>query len=180
MTELEKILVENLREGLRQFQTYLTWGIGAALSFLLLSISDLGSETVGLPIPGAFASVNTTFARIIALAIAWVAGALATYTYERIVRIKAELWTNAKLLRTVLTYPSVLTVIYPGVSLIAVFVPGACIVGGFIFIWNNIPGDFGWRLFLATVSLAPYIVLAGELIAWPVPVEKPILKDDRK
>jgi hypothetical protein len=178
MTELEKILIENLKESLSKLQTYLIWGIGAALSFLLLSVSNLGTATVAIPLPGALTTVNTTFARLIALAIAWFAGALATYTYERTVRIVSKMKSSPEVVRAILSYPSVVTEIYPGVRLMAAIIPAAFILFGFISVWNNIETGFMGRVFLMFFALIPYFTLAVELITLPLPIDRPILRSE--
>lgn len=176
LTELEKILIENLKGSLSHLQTYLIWGIGSALSFLILSVSDFGSAVVTIPLPGAFTAVDTTFARVVALAIAWITGALATYTYERAVRIVSKMKSSPDELRAILTYPSVVTEIYPGVRLMAAIIPASFIIFGFISNWNSIEGDFLMRTFLMLFLLVPYITLAVRLITLPLPVDKPILR----
>jgi hypothetical protein len=64
MAERDDVLVENLRETLRQVQRYTVWGIGSALSYFALATTDLGSAPVDVPVPGSFVSVNTEFAKV--------------------------------------------------------------------------------------------------------------------
>jgi len=179
MTEIEKILSENLKEALRQFQTYLLWGIGSSLSFLILSITSYGSETITIPLPGFFASVNITFAKIIALAIAWIAGALATYQHELAVRIAVKLQKNMNLLHALLTFPSIATEYYPGVRFIAVSIPGIFILIGSVYNRGEVQLEIFQFILLTLFLLTPYMVLMFMLTVLSLPMEKPTRTKER-
>jgi hypothetical protein len=173
MNESDKIRVENLKETLRQFQSNLVWGIGSSLSYLILSVSDLGSTHLSVPLPGAFVSVTTDFARAIALAIAWGAGALASYAHERARRIAYGLRSEPDLLRATLTFPSIATEIYPLVRVLPAILPAVFLFIGLLAEWMNTEGETASRLLVAVLLLAPYLTLIIDLTYLSLPLDKP-------
>ena len=177
MAERDDVLLENLREALRQVQRYTVWGIGSALSYFALATTDLGSTSVDVPVPGSFGSfvsVNTEFAKVLALAIFWVAGAMAVYTHEGAIRISRALQCNPDLLRAALTFPSIATEIYGLVRVSAALIPAGLVLTGLVL-------DAGLRAYIGStallmgtaVLLSPYIVFAIELGSRSLPVEVP-------
>jgi len=158
LSELDKIKAENLKETLRQFQRYLVWGIGSALSYYILSSINPGSTNVNVPLPGAFVSVTTDFAKTIALAIFWIAGAMANYEHERAQRIVVSLGSNRKLVRAILTFPSLATEIYPVVRVAAVIIPAALVVFGLINEWTKSTAGGGDRLTMILLLFSPYLL----------------------
>lgn len=163
MTDSDKILVDNMKETLRQLQSYLVWGIGSSLSFLILSVTDLKSGTVNVPLPGSFVSVNTTFAAAIALSIYWVVGALASYAHERAQRIASKMQDNPELLGATLTFPSIATEFYPAVRVLAAIIPCAFTLVGLIYGWRKAEGNLEWRIFSTFLLLAPYVTLVMQM-----------------
>lgn len=178
MAESDKILTDNLKETLRQLQSYVIWGIGSSLSFLILSLSDFRSMNVTVALPGSFVPVSADFAKIIAVSIYWVAGALASYAHERAERIASRL--NPELLDATLTFPSVATEYYPGVRALAALIPSGFILAGLISSWRKSEGELGLRIFLTAILLVPYITLFIELIVLPTKLKSNGRKDEKQ
>ena len=123
MTEIEKVLVDNLKEAIQQLQRYMVFGLGSSLFLLVLSSSHQQSGAgVEIKVPGDFipGPVPLGMAAAIVVAAYWVAGMLATIAAARPKRIVWLLRSNAnsyaegpkhneKLLEAVLTYPSIPT-----------------------------------------------------------------------
>ncbi len=85
--ESKNILLDNLKETLKQFQNYLVLGLLAALSYFLLVLSK--SETASVNLQGIVSanSIDKATASTIWICVFWFLGALATYALERIDRI---------------------------------------------------------------------------------------------
>src|SRR2546425_2644221 len=123
MTEIEKVLVDNLKEALQQLQRYMVFGLGSSLFLLVLSSSHQQSGAgVEIKVPGDFipGPVPLRMAAAIVVAAYWVAGVLAASAVFRPKRIVQLLRSNAnsyaegpkhneKLVEAVLTYPSIPT-----------------------------------------------------------------------
>src|SRR5713226_5005543 len=123
MTEVEKVLVDNLKEALQQLQRYMVFGLGSSLFLLVLSSShhQSGAE-VEIKVPGDFmpGPVPLRLAVAIVVAAYWVVGVLATIAVARPKRIVRLLRSDAdsyakgpkdneKIVEAVLTYPSIPT-----------------------------------------------------------------------
>lgn len=88
--EARNILLENLKESLKQFQKYLVFGLLAALSYFLLVISRSDTTSVNLEGIVSANGVSKEAVSVIWISIFWILGALASYSLERIDRICAK------------------------------------------------------------------------------------------
>ena len=112
MEDLEKLLIDNLKETLKSAQTYLLAGTVAALFLLLLALqgrfNQPNEETVGVPFVGVSAPAIT--AAFIALAIYVLSGIIVLILESSCRRIEEKLRQSKTdgLLEAVLTYPSLI------------------------------------------------------------------------
>jgi hypothetical protein len=113
MSDSKELLVFNLTETLRQSQRYMTIGFGASL-FLALFVFAVPGEfrEVKAPIGPVEILVSRNTALLLAVAIYWVAGLVATFFVSRIDSI-ISLLRDPELAITALMYPSVLTIRRP-------------------------------------------------------------------
>ena len=176
MAKPEEILIDNFRESLRQLQVYIIWGIGSSLSYLILSTSvpKPGQTPASIPIPGAFIAIDPGIARVIALSIYWVVGAMATYAFERAQRIAETLRNNPQLLNASLTFPSIATETYTLVRLIPALLPLFLFLSAIIAQWlkGEYRGDAMWGyIFWMVIMVSPYLALASQMLSPIKPAE---------
>lgn len=176
VSDLEKILIENLTAALQQVQRGLTLAIGAALSYGALVLTTSEEEQVTVPIPGFEVAVEIGFAKLLLLALYWVAAALAGYAHEQAGRIAGTLEReNRPALRAALSYPTIVTEIYPAVRLIAVLLAPAIVAAAFWVEWLRAGrGVEALLFFLTFLLLVPGITLAVATVTGELPLEKPI------
>jgi hypothetical protein len=162
MEDIERILIDNLKDTLKSAQTYLLTGMGAALFLLLLSIQGRFNQpdeaTIGVPFIGMDAP--TSAAAFIALGIYLLSGGIVLVLNGNCRRIEETLRQSKAegLLKAVLTYPSLIRtskLIGVGAALIT-FLLGT---GALFASWYpraSIPSS----LFSAIILSSPYLALA--------------------
>ena len=134
MTEIEKLLLENLLEALRQIQSYLVLAFGASASALALAVTlwkwgkrqeELRPKLVPEPakkekpeqapeypevvVPGVAVALNPYIAEAVFLALTCVAGLMAGYAAQSASVIASRLRSVHGLLEAVSTFPSIAT-----------------------------------------------------------------------
>jgi hypothetical protein len=167
MPSAEDILVDNLREALKDAHRQIVFGTGAALFFLLLVIQDVwgGGQGGAIVLPLVGVQADRSFAEIIAAVAYFIAGYLAYLAVSRVLRIKARLQSAPQLREAVLMYPSIPTLILTGARIGALLLPVVIFVGGFVPIlvrmgWTDETYGLAW---VAVMLSAPYILLVREL-----------------
>jgi hypothetical protein len=162
MEDIEKILVDNLKDTLKSAQTYLLTGMGAALFLLLLAIqgrfNQPNEDTVGVPFVGLDAP--TSAAAFIALGLHLLSGGIVLVLNGNCRRIEETLRKSKAegLLDAVLTYPSLIRTS----KLIGV---GAALI---TFLLGTVALFASWyprgralsSLFSAILLSSPYLILA--------------------
>jgi hypothetical protein len=170
--EAEQILIDNLKETLKQFQSYLLWGIVAAITYYLLVLNKSSTTNLELPVIGNLHSVDTSFAKHICLAVYWLLGLMAGYALERTERISIKLNDSPEILKAASTYPSIATEIYPLVRVLAGLLPVAIMVFARIEIWNR-SLDTDMQIYKLLLLAAPYLTIVVLLIRNALPLDKP-------
>ena len=148
MTEIEKLLVENLLEALRQIQSYLVLAFGASASALALAVTlwkwgkrqeelrprlvpeptpkqgpKPASEYPEVAVPGISVALNPLIAELVFLALTCVAGLMAGYAAQSATAIASRLRSVHGLLEAAATFPSIATSPYSAVRFIPVLLP---------------------------------------------------------
>ena len=165
MEDIEKILVDNLKDTLKSAQTFLLTGMGAALFLLLLAIQGRFNQpneaTVGVP----FAGLNapTSAAAFIALGLYLLSGVIVLVLNGNCRRIEERLRKSKTegLLDAVLTYSSLIRtskLIGVGAALIAFLLGTGALFASW---YPRVPVSSS--LFAAIVLSSPYLFLAGSL-----------------
>jgi len=164
----EDILVDNLRDVLRQAERQLAWALGTSITFLFLMVSDpkIGLIPINLLIPSMINEVRPGFARLIALTTYWVLGTLATYSVERSQRIFQCLLAHPTLAKAMETFPSLVTAPHPGWRYMPAILPPILVLGGEIIwivqAWDSLETPPIAFLGLFMMAL-PYVALVWEL-----------------
>ena len=165
MDDIEKLLIDNLKETLKSAQTYLLTGTVAALFLLLLALqgrfNQPSEETVGVPFVGLSAPAIT--AAFIALAIYVLSGTIVVILDSSCRRIEEKLGQSETpgLLDAVLTYPSLIRpsrLMGVGAALVAFLIGTTALVSS----WYEIHG-VSKSLLPAVVFSSPYLVLSWRL-----------------
>lgn len=165
MEEIEKVLIDNLKETLKSAQTYLLTGMVAALFLLLLALqgrfNQPNEETVGVPFVGLSAPAIT--AAFIALAIYVLSGIIVLILDSSCRRIEEKLRQSKTdgLLDAVLTYPSLIRpskLMGVGAALLTFSIGASALVSS----WYEIHG-VSESLLPAIVFSSPYLVLSWRL-----------------
>ena len=165
MEDIEKILIDNLKEALKSAQTYLLTGIGVMLFLLLLVIqgrfNQPNDENVVMPIVGL--SAPTGAAAFIALGIYLLAGGIVLVLNSTCQRIEEKLRQSKTegLLDAVLTYPSLIRtsrLTGVGASLMTFLLGTAALFAS----WYPRGRHFS-SLFSAMLLSSPYLVLSWKL-----------------
>jgi len=171
MVDKDKILIENLRETLKQIQRYLILGLGSALILLSIIIqspvlTESGAQ-VSLPFIGLVDLAMGAFTLIIA---GFVFGAIAVSGVNRVKQIILEI-TDEALAESALTFPTLITIRSRFLRIGVVVSPVFLLVIGYLIEQARIaePFDPSAILGIAIIS-SPYLVLA--YIVWrPVQVD---------
>ncbi len=151
MASADEVLADNLREALGGVQKMLLLGTGAAIVYMLLAMQP----------PGGPDSAGAGFARMLALMVALVAGAMAAVTAQQACRIEVHLRRNTALHNAVVTFPSVATLQDPAPRLFFAVAPGVMLAGGTYLVYVDAGDVVSWAL-VALVAL-PYVVLGLRL-----------------
>jgi len=170
--DAEDILIENLKETLKQFQSYLVWGIIASISYYLLTLNKSATTNLNLPVIGSMEAIDINFARLVSLSIYWILGWMAGYALERTERITLKLYHRKEILKAVATYPSIATEIYPIVRIFAGLLPIVIMCLGRIESWNN-NSRTDSQIFKIAMLLAPYLTIIILLFRSSLPLDKP-------
>jgi hypothetical protein len=170
--EVQDILLENLKESLKQFQNYLIWGMIASITYYILALNKSNTTNLNLPVVGSMDAVNTHFARLISLAVYWILGCMGSYALERIERISVKLFHKKELLKAVATYPSIATEIYPLVRVFAGLLPIVILVLGRIELWNN-NAKTSDQIYKMVFLIIPYLTIIIQLLKNTLPLDKP-------
>lgn len=156
--DADRILVDNLREALRQIQRLLAAGLLASLIFLIIEVrpSDVVQLPAGLP------PVTKFIAEGLLMAAYWSVGIQAGLVVGRAHRIAKVLARSPELRDAVLTYPSVATTNAWGPRLAATLVPP--ILASVALVRSEKP-PFEWVFVIVSllVPIAPYAWLAYSL-----------------
>ncbi len=144
MTEIDKLLAENLIEALRQIQSYLVLGLGASGSALALAVAlwklekrpprpvpepapkEVPAPESQLPdvdVPGISVALDPVVAELVFLVLTCVAGLMAGYAAQSATVIASHLRSVHGLLEAAATFPSVATSPYLAVRFIPVVLP---------------------------------------------------------
>jgi hypothetical protein len=180
-TEIEKILLEHLKETLKQFQNYLVWGLVAILSYYLLVINKSNITNINLPVIGSFDSIDKSLASMICISVFFFLGAMATYALERVDRIcltfayvdKTKIQDDSelialfenktKLLQATLTFPSIATENKWLIRIAPMIISIVLIVLARIEIWNS-ASSFSTQLLILSILLSPFITITVLLL----------------
>jgi hypothetical protein len=166
MEDIEKILIENLKEALKSAQTYLLTGMGAALFLLLLTIQGRFNQpnevNVGVPFVGL--SAPTSAAAFIALGIYLLSGCIVLVLNNTCRRIEEKLRQSKteSLLDAVLTYPSLIRtsrLMGVGAALITFLLGAGALFGS----WYPRAAGALSSLFAASLFSCPYLILTWSL-----------------
>jgi len=166
MEDIEKILIDNLKEILKSAQTYLLTGTVASIFLLLLAyqgrFNQPNEENVGVPFVGL--SAPTSAAASIAFGIYFISGIIVLILDNSCRRIEGKLRQSKTkgLLNAVLTYPSL---IRPNKSLggWAAFITFLFAVGAMVASWYQRHGISPSSLVPAIVLASPYLLLSLRL-----------------
>jgi hypothetical protein len=158
-SELEKILLENLKQSLIQYQNYLIGGLVAAILFFLLSRST--APTAKLSVGIGSIEANIKHALYFSFCLYWISGALASYALENANRIGLKLQHNEPLLKAAITYPSLATEIHPGIRVIAGILPALIMVYSFLTVKGTTSLE---KIFMLIIIAAPYLTITIELV----------------
>lgn len=163
--DVEKILIDNLKETLKSAQTYLLSGTVSALFLLLLAIqgqfNQPKEEIVGVPFVGLNAPAIA--AAFIALAIYILSGVIVWILDNSCRRIEEQLRQSKTvgLLDAVLTYPSLIRpsrLMGSGAAFITFLIGTSALTAS----WYEIHGL--WKsLLTAIIPSIPYLMLSGRL-----------------
>jgi hypothetical protein len=144
MTEIDKLLAENLIEALRQIQSYLVLGLGSSGSALALAVALLRfekrrskpspepspnqalapeSELPDVEVPGIPVRVRPVVAELVFLVLTCVAGLMAYYSALNAIGIASRLRSVPGLLEAAATFPCVATSPYLAVRFLPVLLP---------------------------------------------------------
>jgi hypothetical protein len=165
MEEIEKLLIDNLKETLKSAQTYLLAGTVAALFLLLLALqgrfNQPNEDTVGVPFVGLSAPAIT--AAFIALAIYVLSGTVVLMLDGSCRRIEEKLRHSKTdgLLDAVLTYPSLIRtsrLMGVGAALMTFLIGTSALISS----WYEIHG-VSESLLPAVGFSSPYLVLSWRL-----------------
>jgi hypothetical protein len=156
--DADRILVDNLREALRQIQRLLATGLLASLIFLIIEVRSV--DVVQLP--GGLPPVTKFIAEGVLMAAYWSVGIQAGLVAARAHRIAEVLTRSPELRAAVLTYPSVATTNAWGPRLAATLVPP--ILASVALVRSETP-PFEWFFVIVSVIglVAPYAWLAYSL-----------------
>jgi uncharacterized membrane protein len=165
MEDIEKVLIDNLKETLKSAQMYLLTGTVAALFLLLLAIqgrfNQPNEENVGVPFVDLSAPAIT--AACIALAIYILSGGIVLILDSSCRRIEEKLRQSKTvgLLKAVQTYPSL---IRPSrlMGVVAAFMTFLIGASALVSSWYLIHGVFK-SLLPAIVLSIPYLILSWRL-----------------
>ena len=137
MSDPKELLVSNLTETLRQSQRHMTIGFGASI-FLALFVFAVPGEfkEVKAPIGPVELLVSRNTALVLAVAVYWVAGLLATFFVSRIDSI-ISLLRDPDVAITALMYPSVLTIRPAGARFVLCVVPPVLVFSGLVELFGN-------------------------------------------
>jgi hypothetical protein len=165
MEDIEKVLIDNLKETLKSAQTYLLTGTVAALFLLILAIqgrfNQPNEEIVGVPFVGLSAPAIT--AAFIALAVYVLSGIIVLILDSSCRRIEEKLRQSKTegLLDAVLTYPSLIRpsrLMGVGAAFGTFFIGTSALVSS----WYEIHG-VSKSLLPAICFSSPYLVLSWRL-----------------
>ncbi len=160
MTEAEKILVDNLVESLRQLQRYMVWSFGAAIYFLLLTISRPNEVLLKFDaIPGA---ISFNMAVTIVVTVYWVLGTQASFSLARAQRIISMLASQQDILNALLTYPCIPTTKVYGPRMALAVLPPVFVVTGFALVFGRALLSY-WPIIGMLLLSVPHGVLTYEL-----------------
>jgi hypothetical protein len=173
-TEVEKILLDNFKETLKQFQNYIVWALVATLSYYLLTLSKSNTTQLNLPVIGSINAIDKSLASVISISVFWFLGAMASYALERADRIAVTLkaYGKEKLLKAMVTYPSIATEPYPLIRLAPALISILLIIAARVEVWSS-ASKTDRQLSVLFLLLVPYITIAVKLIKNSLPVEKP-------
>jgi len=169
--DVTDILIENLREALRQVQRFLVLGVVTSLSLMLLQVSTAPAQPI--QVPGPVVPVDPSTAKVILGAVyvatgfmAWASIDLATSTARAI--------KNDQLRDAALTFPSFTTSPDPGIRNLTCLVPPFFFMIAVV-VW--VVNQWGEEdlvqevIFVVMLGVLPYVVLFSrtkELIALQV------------
>ena len=167
--EVDKLLLENLKEAIRVLHRYMVVGLAAAGSILALASTSSGEP---VPVAGLVTPVPFGFAFSIFVGAYWVFGLLATLIVSRANRIIVmfeergegpdDRAQRTELLRATLTLPSIPTIKVYGPRIGLSLLPPILAVIGMVFVFGSRLLGY-WPLFGLLMLVAPYVHLAWEL-----------------
>ena len=158
MSTAKEILVDNLRETLRQLQRYLQIGFGAALFCFLLAV--IGPETVNSPTGAVSFPIPTSLALALAVSAYWVCGVVAEFFVSIANRIMTLIGDDELVLATV-NYPSLLTTRPFLIRLGLTVLPPVLIVFALaIVLGEKLLSGSGLPVFGCFVLIVPYAALS--------------------
>lgn len=165
------ILIENLREALRQVQRSVVLGVVASLSLMLLQVSTAPTEPIQLP--GPVVPVDPTTAKIILGVVHVVAGFMA-FASVQLATSTARAIKNDQVRDAALSYPNFATSSDPGVRVITCLAPPLFFMIAVV-IWAATQWgeqDLGQYVIIAVMlGVPPYVAVfywTKQLIAPPV------------
>lgn len=176
MSDEQKILMDNLKESLRQLQRYMVFGFGSSLFLLVLAGTTRNriSGDISIKLPSEFlpGPLSLPIAVAIVLSAYWISGVLATIGVSRANRIveflkdslkrsSEDLQSSAKLLEAVLTYPSIPTTKVHGPRIGLALLPAIFVVVAAV-LSELRPNSYG-RVFFLVMLVLPYILLVVRL-----------------
>ena len=161
MADLIDILIDNLKETFKSIEKFLLLGLTAGLVMLVLSITNrelTGSQKL------MFGDINAPafLALSVAMVIYFASGAFSTFYFiTRRQIVKTLLRHDRKLVKALLTYPSIISKIDAPKIIALVFVGGIGVIALYLCL---VPTHETQKLSLLSVLLffgSPYIVLVG-------------------
>ena len=173
MAAPEDILVDNLKEALREAHKYIVLGTGVALFLLILSIQDLrGTGTVSpVEIPIVKISAERSLTELISVAIYFISGYMAYLAVSRIERIKVRLHSWPEIRKAALTYPSIPTINITWARMGAAILPALLFSAALLVIFiprlKDVKDSLLPIIFFVLALSSPYILLI-QLLRYPL------------